>query len=139
MRFASAERPSVLHEITRPGRSSRSFAPAPWSQRPNLLNRRLYLLRQFWRHLVSTAVPDNGRRPASLTGSQGRWQSGGGQTRVARRSRLAFNHSMRLCRFDAQRLGLVDGGAVRDVTQALDSLPAYRHPFPNFDLLVARL
>ena len=46
---------------------------------------------------------------------------------------------MRLCRFGAQRLGLVDGGMVRDVTQALDSLPAYRHPFPNFDLLVARL
>ena len=28
---------------------------------------------------------------------------------------------------------------VRDVTPALDMLPAYRHPFPNFDLLVARL
>jgi 2-keto-4-pentenoate hydratase/2-oxohepta-3-ene-1,7-dioic acid hydratase in catechol pathway len=46
---------------------------------------------------------------------------------------------MRLCRFGAERLGLVDGDLVRDVTGALDTLPAYRHPFPNFDLLVARL
>jgi 2-keto-4-pentenoate hydratase/2-oxohepta-3-ene-1,7-dioic acid hydratase in catechol pathway len=46
---------------------------------------------------------------------------------------------MRLCRFDAQRVGLVDGSLVRDVTPALDVLPAYRHPFPNFDLLIARL
>jgi 2-keto-4-pentenoate hydratase/2-oxohepta-3-ene-1,7-dioic acid hydratase in catechol pathway len=46
---------------------------------------------------------------------------------------------MRLCRFDAQRLGLVDRDVVRDVTPALDTLPAYRHPFPNFDLLIACL
>ena len=31
---------------------------------------------------------------------------------------------MRLCRFDANRLGVVDGGHVRDVTAALDVLPA---------------
>ncbi len=32
---------------------------------------------------------------------------------------------MRLCRFDDDRLGLVDGETVRDVTAALDGLPAH--------------
>jgi 2-keto-4-pentenoate hydratase/2-oxohepta-3-ene-1,7-dioic acid hydratase in catechol pathway len=46
---------------------------------------------------------------------------------------------VRLCRFDDQRLGLVDGGHVRDVTAALDLLPAYRYPLPGFDPLIAHL
>jgi 2-keto-4-pentenoate hydratase/2-oxohepta-3-ene-1,7-dioic acid hydratase in catechol pathway len=54
---------------------------------------------------------------------------------------------MRLCRFGENRLGLVDGNAstalgasqVRDVTAALDVLPAYRYPFPPGDMLIANL
>jgi 2-keto-4-pentenoate hydratase/2-oxohepta-3-ene-1,7-dioic acid hydratase in catechol pathway len=46
---------------------------------------------------------------------------------------------MRLCRFGNRRLGVVDGDAVRDVTAALDALPAYRHPLPCFDVLIANL
>jgi 2-keto-4-pentenoate hydratase/2-oxohepta-3-ene-1,7-dioic acid hydratase in catechol pathway len=54
---------------------------------------------------------------------------------------------MRLCRFAENRLGLVehdgDGEAsrvvVRDVTAALDVLPAFRYPLPRHDLLVANL
>ena len=46
---------------------------------------------------------------------------------------------MRLCRFDDNRLGLVQGGMVRDVTAALDALPAYRVPFPKLDPVIANL
>ena len=37
------------------------------------------------------------------------------------------------------RLGLVDGAVVRDVTAALDVLPTGTYPFPQHDLLVANL
>ena len=46
---------------------------------------------------------------------------------------------MRLCRFDDQRLGLVQGEAVHDVTEVLQRLPAVRYPLPAFDPLVAAL
>src|SRR5688500_17075622 len=46
---------------------------------------------------------------------------------------------MRLCRFDDGRLGVVEGGNVRDVTAALEVLPAYRYPLPGHDVLVAHL
>jgi 2-keto-4-pentenoate hydratase/2-oxohepta-3-ene-1,7-dioic acid hydratase in catechol pathway len=46
---------------------------------------------------------------------------------------------MRLCRFDEGRLGVVDGGQVRDVTAALEVLPTFRYPFPSYDVLVANL
>lgn len=46
---------------------------------------------------------------------------------------------MRLCRFDTGRLGVVEGRHVRDVTAALDVLPAYRYPLPRGDMLVANL
>jgi len=46
---------------------------------------------------------------------------------------------MRLCRFDRDRLGLVDGDVVRDVTAALDVLPRVTYPLPRHDLLVAHL
>jgi len=42
-----------------------------------------------------------------------------------------------LCRFDNDRLGLVDGDTVRDVTAALDTLPRYGYPLPRFDPLIA--
>jgi 2-keto-4-pentenoate hydratase/2-oxohepta-3-ene-1,7-dioic acid hydratase in catechol pathway len=46
---------------------------------------------------------------------------------------------VRLCRFDQDRLGVVEGDVVRDVTQALDVIPAYRYPLPEYDLLIANL
>src|ERR1043166_6704958 len=46
---------------------------------------------------------------------------------------------MRLCRFGDNRLGLVRGDEVFDVTAALDALPAHRYPLPRHDPLVAQL
>lgn len=46
---------------------------------------------------------------------------------------------MRLCRFNDDRLGVVEGEQVRDVTAALDVLPATRYPLPRHDLLIASL
>jgi 2-keto-4-pentenoate hydratase/2-oxohepta-3-ene-1,7-dioic acid hydratase in catechol pathway len=46
---------------------------------------------------------------------------------------------MRFCRFGDGRLGLVEGSDVRDVTQALDVLPAYHYPLPTYDVLIANL
>ena len=46
---------------------------------------------------------------------------------------------MRLCRFDENRLGVVAGDAVRDVSEVLDRLPAARYPFPRHDALIAGL
>lgn len=46
---------------------------------------------------------------------------------------------MRLCRFDDDRLGLVEGETVRDVTEALSALPTCRYPLPSHDPLIAGL
>jgi len=46
---------------------------------------------------------------------------------------------MRLCRFNDNRLGLVRGDEVADVTAALDALPAHRYPLPRHDPLIAHL
>jgi len=46
---------------------------------------------------------------------------------------------MRLCRFDDNRLGLVEGSSVRDVTPALEVLPSARYPFPRHDAFIAHL
>jgi 2-keto-4-pentenoate hydratase/2-oxohepta-3-ene-1,7-dioic acid hydratase in catechol pathway len=46
---------------------------------------------------------------------------------------------MRLCRFGEERLGLVEGASVRDVTAALDVLPSWRYPLPTYDPLIAHL
>ena len=46
---------------------------------------------------------------------------------------------MRLCRFDENRLGLVEGETVRDVTAALDVLPQQRYPLSKHDPLIAHL
>jgi 2-keto-4-pentenoate hydratase/2-oxohepta-3-ene-1,7-dioic acid hydratase in catechol pathway len=46
---------------------------------------------------------------------------------------------MRLCRFDDNRLGVVDGDQVRDVTAALETLPVVRYPLPTHDPMVANL
>jgi len=46
---------------------------------------------------------------------------------------------LKICRFNDNRLGLVEGATVRDVTAALDVLPASRYPFPTHDVFIARL
>jgi len=46
---------------------------------------------------------------------------------------------MRLCRFDDNRLGVVDGPIIRDVTVALDVLPRQSYPYPTHDVLVEHL
>jgi 2-keto-4-pentenoate hydratase/2-oxohepta-3-ene-1,7-dioic acid hydratase in catechol pathway len=46
---------------------------------------------------------------------------------------------MRLCRFNENRIGLVDGAEVVDVSAVADDLPAVRWPLPLGDMLVARL
>ena len=46
---------------------------------------------------------------------------------------------MRLCRFDDDRLGLVRGEEICDVTPALDVLPAVRWPLPRGDLMIEHL
>ena len=44
---------------------------------------------------------------------------------------------MRICRFDDDRLGIVQGDQVLDVSAALDALPALRWPLPPGDPLIA--
>jgi len=51
----------------------------------------------------------------------------------------AEGSEMKLCRFGENRLGLVEGDVVLDVTGALDVLPAVRWPVPRGDLLIANL
>jgi 2-keto-4-pentenoate hydratase/2-oxohepta-3-ene-1,7-dioic acid hydratase in catechol pathway len=46
---------------------------------------------------------------------------------------------MQLCRFNDNRLGLVEGDVVKDVTAALDALPSVRYPLPDHDPLIANL
>jgi 2,4-didehydro-3-deoxy-L-rhamnonate hydrolase len=46
---------------------------------------------------------------------------------------------VRLCRFDDDRLGLVEGPVVYDVTGSIESLPSHRWPFPMGDALIAHL
>src|SRR5215471_13771560 len=44
---------------------------------------------------------------------------------------------MRICRFDDDRLGVVDGDQVADVSAALEALPTLRWPLPPGDPLIA--
>src|SRR5213594_2695515 len=46
---------------------------------------------------------------------------------------------MRFCRFGDGSLGLVEDSMIRDVTAALDVLPAYRYPLPPYDVFIANL
>lgn len=53
---------------------------------------------------------------------------------------------MRICRFDDDRLGIVDGNEIRDVTGAAEALPPLKWPVPrgdhffnNFDTVRARM
>lgn len=46
---------------------------------------------------------------------------------------------MRICRFNDNRLGIVDGDVVRDVTEVLALLPQSGYPFPRHDVLIENL
>jgi 2,4-didehydro-3-deoxy-L-rhamnonate hydrolase len=46
---------------------------------------------------------------------------------------------VKLCRFDDDRLGLVDGDDVLDVSAALDAIPAQRWPIAQGDPLIIHL
>jgi 2,4-didehydro-3-deoxy-L-rhamnonate hydrolase len=46
---------------------------------------------------------------------------------------------MQICRFNDNRLGVVEGDVVKDVTAALNVLPAERYPLPPHDPLIAHL
>lgn len=46
---------------------------------------------------------------------------------------------MRVCRFDEDRLGLLEGEEVIDVAAALEAIPAVRWPHPHGDALIANL
>ncbi|HVA93977.1 MAG TPA: fumarylacetoacetate hydrolase family protein, partial [Candidatus Dormibacteraeota bacterium] len=46
---------------------------------------------------------------------------------------------MIVCRFNDNRLGLVENGLVRDITPVLDALPAHRYPFPSNDIFIEAL
>lgn len=43
---------------------------------------------------------------------------------------------MRICRFNRDRLGVVQDGEVFDLTGLLDLLPAQRYSLPQKDLLI---
>lgn len=46
---------------------------------------------------------------------------------------------MKLCRYDNDKLGIVLGDEIADVSSVLDMLPSCRWPFPLGDLLIANL
>ena len=46
---------------------------------------------------------------------------------------------MKICRFNANRLGLIEADEVLDVTAALDVLPSCKYPYPLGDQLIAHL
>ena len=46
---------------------------------------------------------------------------------------------MKLCRFGNNKLGLVEGDEVLDVSEALATLPALNYPMPLGDLLIRHL
>jgi 2-keto-4-pentenoate hydratase/2-oxohepta-3-ene-1,7-dioic acid hydratase in catechol pathway len=46
---------------------------------------------------------------------------------------------MKICRFDDNRIGVVEGDQVKDVTGVLDNLPQLKWPFPTGDQFIANL
>ena len=46
---------------------------------------------------------------------------------------------MKLCRFNDNRLGLVEGDQIIDITPALDVIPSMRYPAPLGDQLIVHL
>ena len=46
---------------------------------------------------------------------------------------------MKICRYDDDRIGVVEGKSLRDVTPVLDRLPAFRWPIPPGDALIGAI
>lgn len=46
---------------------------------------------------------------------------------------------MRVCRFEKDRVGIVIGGEVLDITYIVEAFPVYRYPLPQYDPLIAHL
>jgi 2-keto-4-pentenoate hydratase/2-oxohepta-3-ene-1,7-dioic acid hydratase in catechol pathway len=46
---------------------------------------------------------------------------------------------LKLCRYDDERLGLVQDGGVHDVTAVLSELGSFSYPLPKFDPFIAKL
>jgi hypothetical protein len=46
---------------------------------------------------------------------------------------------MRFCRYNDNRLGVVRGDQVHDVTDVMNDLPSYRYPAPLGDALISNL
>lgn len=46
---------------------------------------------------------------------------------------------MRICRFNGDRIGLIEDGQVRDVSGVLSQLPACRYPYPSHDVFIEAL
>ncbi len=46
---------------------------------------------------------------------------------------------MKICRYDDQRVGLVQAGAVLDVTAVLEELGRFGYPLPKYDPFIAKL
>ena len=46
---------------------------------------------------------------------------------------------MKLCRFDDDKLGLVEDGEVLDVSAALQAIPPQKWPYRHGDALIANL
>ena len=46
---------------------------------------------------------------------------------------------MKICRYDDERIGLVQDHAVRDVTAVLEALGRFAYPLPRFDPFIAQL
>src|SRR5205807_3270026 len=46
---------------------------------------------------------------------------------------------MRICRFDDNRIGIVSGEGIRDVTEVLDGLPRVTYPLPRHDPFIGAL
>jgi acetyl-CoA acetyltransferase len=45
---------------------------------------------------------------------------------------------MKICRFNDNRVGVVEGSTVKDVTDVVSSLPAVRWPLPRGDMFIER-
>jgi len=46
---------------------------------------------------------------------------------------------VKICRYDDERVGLVQDGAIRDVTAVLEALGSFAYPLPKYDPFVAKL
>ena len=46
---------------------------------------------------------------------------------------------MRICRYDDNRVGIIDGDEIVDVTAIIDQLPSSRWPYPRQDVFIASL